>query len=311
MALRNLTIHIIFLTTLILVTLLTLSRYYQEQQLQPLVMRNCGGTSNSSIVGSTSKDGAFYRASNIAKFNEDWGKKVCPLQDLHDLTNFFEYIYTSIVPCDYKMMLGGRLLGKSSKMDGDKWVCMDKQFNISPRNCLIFSFGVGADWSFEDEAEKNWAVFAFDPTINQKTHNRTKNISFFNLGISDKTGPTVKVKTNRYSNILSDLGHLNSTIDILKIDVEGSELLFFKDVFERTPNLLKNVKFIAMEVHIGGQNKEIGRTHTLFWNYFQLLDCFGFKIVYSAINPFVGGKVVNGRRRACCYEIVWVQDRTW
>ncbi|MPC35966.1 hypothetical protein E2C01_029406 [Portunus trituberculatus] len=49
------------------------STYYQEQQLQPLVMRNCGGTSNSSIVGSTSKDGAFYRASNIAKFNEDWG----------------------------------------------------------------------------------------------------------------------------------------------------------------------------------------------------------------------------------------------
>ncbi|MPC71004.1 hypothetical protein E2C01_065271 [Portunus trituberculatus] len=66
-----------------------------------------------------------------------------------------------------------------------------------------------------------------------------------------------------------------------------------------------------MEVHIGTQNTEIGRKHMLFWKYFQLLDCLGFKIVYSAINPVSGGRAVNGRRRSCCYEIVWVQDRAW
>ncbi|MPC76391.1 hypothetical protein E2C01_070801 [Portunus trituberculatus] len=54
------------------------------------------------------------------------------------------------------------------------------------------------------------------------------------------------LQTNRYCNILTELGHPNSIINILKIDVEGCEL-FFKDVLERTPNLLKNVKLIAME----------------------------------------------------------------
>lgn len=55
---------------------------------------------------------------------------------------------------------------------------------------------------------------------------------------------------DRYANILAGLGHLNSIIDILKIDVEGSEVAFFGDVFGKTPNLLKNVKMIAMEIHM-------------------------------------------------------------
>ncbi|XP_063852853.1 probable methyltransferase-like protein 24 isoform X2 [Scylla paramamosain] len=315
MVMRYPTVHITLLTTLILVTLFTICRYYQEQQLQSLLTRTCHSTSSSSIAGNTSRDGAFFRAGDIAERNEDWGEKVCSLQQLSDLNDFYEYIYTSRVPCDFKMMLGGRLYHKTSKIDGDKWVCMDKQFNISPKKCLVFSFGIGADWSFEDETEGKLGckVFAFDPTINKETHNRTEKISFFNLGIGDsnKTGPTFKVKTNRYCNILSGLGHLNSVIDILKIDIEGSELRVFRDVLEGTPNLLKNVKFIAMEVHIGGKTTEIGRGHKAFWKYFQLLDCFGFKILYSAINPFSGGRVVNGRRRSCCYEIVWVQDRSW
>lgn len=55
---------------------------------------------------------------------------------------------------------------------------------------------------------------------------------------------------DRYANILAMLGLLNSVIDVLKIDVEGSEVAFFGDVFATTPNLLKNVKMIAMEIHL-------------------------------------------------------------
>lgn len=57
-------------------------------------------------------------------------------------------------------------------------------------------------------------------------------------------------QVDRYSNILAQRGHLNSVIDVLKIDVEGNELPFFSDMFANTPNLLKNVKMIAMELHI-------------------------------------------------------------
>ncbi|XP_063849903.1 uncharacterized protein LOC135094070 isoform X1 [Scylla paramamosain] len=309
MASRYFTIHIALLTALTLASLYSISsRYYQQQEVNSLLTMTCYNTSTSSKVDSTSRDGAFYSAADIAKPDEDWGKKTCPVRELNDLNDFYEYIFTRRVPCDFKMILGGRLLGKSSKMDGEKWVCMDKQYNISPRNCLVFSFGIGSDWSFENDVENKLGckVFAFDPTINKRSQRITELISFFNLGIGDsnRTAPEFKVKTNSYGNILNGLGHLNSIVDILKIDVEGSELRFFKDVLEGTPSLLKNVKFIAMEVHIQGKIRE-------FWKYFQLLDCFGFKIWYSAINPFVGGSVVNGRQRGCCYEIVWVQDRSW
>lgn len=53
----------------------------------------------------------------------------------------------------------------------------------------------------------------------------------------------------RYTTILDKLGLTNSTIDYLKMDVEGFERDFFHDVIKNTPNLLKNVKQIALEIH--------------------------------------------------------------
>lgn len=54
---------------------------------------------------------------------------------------------------------------------------------------------------------------------------------------------------DRYINILMRLGHENATIDYLKMDVEGAELQFFEDVFTNTPEVLKNIKQIGMEIH--------------------------------------------------------------
>lgn len=51
-------------------------------------------------------------------------------------------------------MLGGSLRGKSPYTDGEKWVCVDKKFKVTPLKCLVFSFGIGGDWSFEDEVDR-------------------------------------------------------------------------------------------------------------------------------------------------------------
>ena len=41
------------------------------------------------------------------------------------------------------------------------------------------------------------------------------------------------------------------TIDYLKLDVEGSEMEIFKDIFLNSPYLLNHIKQIGIEIHIG------------------------------------------------------------
>ncbi|XP_050724951.1 uncharacterized protein LOC127002789 [Eriocheir sinensis] len=310
---------IIFLILVAVIAIYSVSRYSLDEKFASVLVARCIDTSSSRSASppapGASRDGAFYREEDIATWNEDWGEKKCALREMTNLSQLFDYIQTPLVRCDTQLMLGGRLLGKSRYTDGEKWVCVDKKFKVIPLKCLVFSFGIGGDWSFEDEVDRKLGctVFAFDPTIKKENHNRTARISFFNLGIDGvtNTDPQAKKKVDRYANILAGLGHLNSIIDILKIDVEGSEVAFFGDVFGKTPNLLKNVKMIAMEIHMDSNLRELRRSYKVFWEYFQLLDCFGFKISHSAVNPFCGHKVVDGQHRSNCYEIVWVQDREW
>ena len=53
--------------------------------------------------------------------------------------------------------IGGKWLeaGKpmNKQVDGDKFICLDKIIN-SNSQCLIYSFGIANDWSFEDQMDK-------------------------------------------------------------------------------------------------------------------------------------------------------------
>ena len=37
------------------------------------------------------------------------------------------------------------------QVDGDKFVCLDNI--IQSRNCIIYSFGIANDWTFEDQMD--------------------------------------------------------------------------------------------------------------------------------------------------------------
>ena len=56
-------------------------------------------------------------------------------------------------------------------------VCLDNAIRIPQDNCLVYSFGVFDDWTFEEMMEKYGCnVFAFDSSNNLNDHNRTANI---------------------------------------------------------------------------------------------------------------------------------------
>ena len=74
--------------------------------------------------------------------------------------------------------------------DGVKHVCTDKIMDVIKKGkCLVYSFGLSMDWSFERTmAAIGCTVRAFDPASTQPDTVNHKNIHFYKIGIGHKTG---------------------------------------------------------------------------------------------------------------------------
>ncbi len=72
--------------------------------------------------------------------------------------------------CTVGKFFGGNWLSHCGAFDGNKYVCLDDFYgNVKDGNCLIYSFGVAGDWTFEEAmAGLGCTVRAFDPTIDGK-----------------------------------------------------------------------------------------------------------------------------------------------
>lgn len=150
--------------------------------------------------------------------------------------------------------------------------------NVIPENDCIISAGLGTDTNFEEAVLKNYrnaTVFAFDPTpksinyVKEIKHlDQEKRFHFFPYGISKEDGReifylpsdnnTVSCSTikNMYSSnnqievdmksfrTVLELCHVNY-IDILKLDIEGTEFSIIDDVLSSDIK----IRQICLEVH--------------------------------------------------------------
>jgi hypothetical protein len=138
-------------------------------------------------------------------------------------------------------------LGKTG--DGGKWICgtnwlkrfVDKEQRM-PRKCLIYSFGVSTHISFEMELKKlaDCEIHAFDPTVGKlpevqewppsRASQRTNGITFHKLALANASGvSSVFSLEMTLQDIMHSLNH--SYIDVVKVDIEGSEWNVFKHLF--------------------------------------------------------------------------------
>ena len=63
------------------------------------------------------------------------------------IQNFFETIF-----CRVLKRVGGKWLNRSLKqIDGDKFICLDPL--LKKDDCLVYSFGLNNDWTFEDRMD--------------------------------------------------------------------------------------------------------------------------------------------------------------
>jgi len=128
------------------------------------------------------------------------------------------------------------------QVDGDKFVCLDLILNKD--SCIVYSFGVAGDWTFEDQMDNiGCSVFAYDHTVSHPAK-RGNNIKFF------KTGLGIGKDLETLNNLIKANNHETSTIDYLKIDIEGYE--FSEGGFSDwlSSGALQSVSQIALELHM-------------------------------------------------------------
>ena len=146
--------------------------------------------------------------------------------------------------------------------------------NLTP-DSIVYSFGIGEDTSFDENVLTQHAcrVFAFDPTPKSIQWLAGRHIpsgfSFLPFGISDKDGTIdfflpknpdhvsgslalqvnvdqsnrISVPVKRLQTIMQELGHTH--IDVLKMDIEGSEYDVITDIL--VSNL--NIDQLLIEFH--------------------------------------------------------------
>ena len=140
-------------------------------------------------------------------------------------------------------------------------------FYINPTllnpNSIIYSFGIGKDVSFDKACMKNHKckIFAFDPTPKSINFISKQNLpelfTFFNYGITEaksgvfsfylpanpkgvsgslvesdavSTHNSIDVEMKSFDDIVKELGHKH--IDVIKIDIEGSEYAVLEKILE-------------------------------------------------------------------------------
>ena len=111
------------------------------------------------------------------------------VRQVHDLRlpEIIDYLeWTNRSSCRLAHDFGGNVWPKIG-LDGQKTICMDPEIKPEDDQCLVYSFGISGEWSF-DEAMQAFGcqVHSFDPSMDLGDHQHSQNISFHNLGLGDR-----------------------------------------------------------------------------------------------------------------------------
>ncbi|XP_013392301.1 methyltransferase-like protein 24 [Lingula anatina] len=215
--------------------------------------------------------------------------------------DFTRYLLKTQFDCRHRVRAG-----RSEFEDGGWEVCLDLPFNMVRGKCLVYSFGINNEWSFDDYMDKTLGctVHAFDPSMAEKTDfSRSRNIRFHPIGIGGKNslvlkkGQKAKWPLATLGTILKLYGHENKTLDYLKIDVEGAEWDSLPTMYRE--GVLARVKQLGIEVHWLPKEKDLKTVLEL--------HKLGFRIYYGRRNYYSRKKSdVTGRTINDCIEVHFV-----
>lgn len=204
--------------------------------------------------------------------------------------------------------------------DGHKAVCLDQSISPVFNNCLVYSFGINNQWTFdEDMAEFGCQVYSFDPSMNVGNHDRSERIHFYDFGLdgNNRLYPTTGWKMRTASTIyqmLSSQHGATTLVDVLKMDIEFSEWNAIPEMLQ-SGFLADKVKQLAVEIHFNPDDPLEAFHHRV-----QILrnleatsqnQAGGFVRFSSRPNPWLKRplKVLGGREDYIGLELAWYNSK--
>ena len=165
------------------------------------------------------------------------------------------FFWSNASSCQLAHDFGGGIMKNPSGFDGQKAVCLDPLVRPPVNDCIVYSFGISNEWSF-DQAMENYGcrVYAFDPSMGKGNHKHSRNIQFFNLGLSDRdytteNGWEMKTLSSIYKMLVPH--HGKKIIDYLKMDIESSEWVVLPHLI--SSGMLAKVRQLGVEIHFANR----------------------------------------------------------
>jgi hypothetical protein len=240
------------------------------------------------------------------------------------VTDYF--LWTNQSSCRVIQYFGGIMVSSATglvSMEGQKAVCLDYSvrpvgaMSGLPKRCLIYSFGINNEWSFDEAMELyGCEIFSFDPSMNVSHHNRTNYIHFYEIALhnmdkNDGWEMNTKVPTRTLSYIYDMLSPIHggeTVIDYLKIDIENAEWQVLPQILES--GMMDKVRQLAVEVHVDF-NKSSSLSHQQA-SILQSLENYGLIRFDSRPNINTLANASHGVENDSLfsgYEMAWYNSR--
>uniref|UniRef100_A0A6A7G8D6 Methyltransferase-like protein 24 isoform X2 n=1 Tax=Hirondellea gigas TaxID=1518452 RepID=A0A6A7G8D6_9CRUS len=145
--------------------------------------------------------------------------------------------------------------------DGAKLVCFDPDVILDRHKCVVYSFGVNLDISFDNEMDQyGCEVYMMDPTVPAGHHeNLTGKKKFFRVGLAHTNmilpmyltnyfgwKGTINATVLTYDSVQVFIDHYGP-VHYLKMDIEGAEWKSLEYMMDH--NQLRGIQQIAVEIH--------------------------------------------------------------
>ena len=237
-----------------------------------------------------------------------------PFFPAQQMSDFGKYPYTvwdffpATYTCPHDIQRVGRL------GDGGKWVCGMSLFEARKApGTIIYSFGVNDESTFEAEMLEripsahiyayDYSVTKFGPQIPDAYLSRAH---FKQVGLGDKDELSRQPQFLTLKSLMDQNGH--TYMDILKIDIEGSEYAAFDafmDSFDAAGASTLPIGQVMIELHLmEGSDIDFER----FSKWWERLESFGMRPTWLEVN-LLGVTLGQGKTDPRCVEYVWINSK--
>ncbi|XP_077984284.1 putative methyltransferase-like protein 24 isoform X2 [Glandiceps talaboti] len=198
-----------------------------------------------------------------------------------ELGPMLNYIKTKQITCKDQ-----RHMGNADPHDGGWEICFDDILQLKAANCVVYSVGIGNDWTFDDAMEKYGCdVYSFDPTYT-----------------GNGTHKPWKMRT--FGRLMEEFKH--DRIDVLKIDIEGSEWKSL-DQMLTSGTLQHHVKQLVLEIHIWNFKTPVHDDIKRRYRILQWIEESGFKLWNWHLNSLAFK--IGSAGQPCCFELSWINTK--